>query len=191
MYLLTSLVCNVNGKIFTLSGFSASDEVEAGSPEKYFWRFFFPSLSLASASSWSQFHQYFTIIFCVDILSVKNYKAKPQLEKSFTKHLHTKKAIVKCWWNRHLVEDRRRKLFAAVAKRIGHLLLLLLLLLLSRWRRLGIVSLWCCCGGGFARIWRWVSGGRRVLEVAHGGRALLFHHTIGGQTATTAAHGIE
>ena len=98
-----------------------------------------------------------------------------------------------------LVEDRRRMLFAVVAKRIGHLLLLLLWLLLlllrllwllSRWRRLRIVSLGCG-GGGFARVWRWVSGGRRVLEVAHGGRALLFHHTIGGQAAAAAAHGIE
>ncbi len=56
-----------------------------------------------SAEAFSQFYQHFTSNFCVDILLPKNYKSQTLLEKSFSKQFHTKRAIVKYWWNWHLV----------------------------------------------------------------------------------------
>ncbi len=48
---------------------------------------------------WYQFHQHFMLAFCANIFAQKNYKAKTQLEKSYSKHFCMKHLHVKCWWN--------------------------------------------------------------------------------------------
>ncbi len=47
-------------------------------------------------------HQHFTSSFCTKIVLPKNYKAKLWEENCFEKYFHTRKLLVKCWWNWNL-----------------------------------------------------------------------------------------
>ncbi len=58
-----------------------------------------------------KFYKHFTSSFFANILSLKNYKAKLQLEKSCYKHFGMNKLLIKCWWNWSLMFIFDRSIF--------------------------------------------------------------------------------